>query len=176
MCAFDLDRMIELCSKSKFDVSKIQKNTLVSMCSHLNLLKPNNIDVSSKLLETADLNQILLVNRRNEKLTPQYKIQVAVTLKRMYGSKNMQLDLDMAPYLAQVKRTPARVEDYDYMTSLSRLVNHSAEILVKFQEDRLDWCADLAVYDAAMATVLHQLHQSSDSRTTSVDNVRFGLD
>ena len=153
-CAFDLERLRELGSKSKFDMSKIRKSTLISMCSHLNLLKRNNVKLSAKLVETADLNKILdsLVTRRQEKLTPQYKIQIASTLKRLYGGKNMQLD--MQPYLEKIKRTPVRVENFDYMHSLSKLINYSAEILMKFESQELNVSVDLAMYDAAVATVL----------------------
>lgn len=153
-CSSDLERLREIGSKSKFDMSKIRKATLISMCSHLNLLKRNDVKLSEQLVESADLNKILdsLVTRRKEKLTPQYKIQVAATLKRLYGGKNMQLD--MQPYLEKIKRTPARVENFDYMQSLSKLINYSAEILMKFESQELNVSVDLAMYDAALATVL----------------------
>ncbi|MGI4816403.1 MAG: tyrosine-type recombinase/integrase [Janthinobacterium lividum] len=92
-----------------------------------------------------------LVSTKNEKLSPEYKVQIAATLKRLYGSKNMQIN--MTPYLSQIKRKPANVESYEYMNGLKELIKKAAEILMQLHAQPT-LSDDVSLYDAALATIM----------------------
>ncbi|KAE9522041.1 hypothetical protein AGLY_017561 [Aphis glycines] len=149
----DFEDLIDLGATSKFDVSNIQKGTQNAMRSHLNLLRRNGVELSRNLVETSDINELLdgLKNTRDEKLSPVYKVQIAATLKRLYGAKTMQLD--MTPYLAQIKRRPSNMENSEYMDGLKELIKKSAEILMHLHEQPT-LSEDLSLYDAALATIM----------------------
>jgi len=84
----DFEYLVDLGVSSKFDVSNIQKGTQNAMRSHIKLLRRNSVELSRELVESEDMNTLLdsLVNTKNEKLSPEYKVQIAATLKRLYGS------------------------------------------------------------------------------------------
>jgi len=123
------------------------------MRSHIKLLRRNGVELSRELVDSEDMNTLLdsLLNTKNEQLSPEYKVQIAATLKRLYGSKSMQLN--MTPYLSQIKRKPAHMESYEHMKGLKELIKKSAEILMQLHTQPT-LSDDLSLYDVALATIM----------------------
>lgn len=68
--------------------------------SHLNPFQRIEVHLSREFVENININELLhsSVNSHNEKLSPEYKIQIAARLKCLY-CKNIQLDI-LSPLLS----------------------------------------------------------------------------
>lgn len=83
-----LDGLAAIGSTFVFDATRMQRSTMSSMRSHLNMFLRNNVRLTGALIESTDVNVLLdgLKDKRGKRLTAQYKLQIAATLKRLYGA------------------------------------------------------------------------------------------
>lgn len=161
----NLEDLANLGDVSKFDISKIRKTTQMSMRSHLNLIRYNGIDLTRDYVQRHDMNEMLdgLKTRKNEPLKSEYKVQIAATLKRLYGQE---MTIDVNVYRNDVLRNKPHAENYEMMEKIKKMIDYAAEYM-KTVESENSFGDRLASYEAALAVLMscatshriNELHQ-----------------
>lgn len=148
----NIEDLASLGDVSKFDISRIRKNTQTSMRSHLNLIRRNGIELTRDYVQKHDMNDTLdrLKTRKGEPLKSEYKIQIAATLKRLYGP-DMVIDVNV--YRNDVLRHKPHAENFEMMEKIKKLINHAAAF-VRNVENENAFATELASYEAALAILM----------------------
>lgn len=148
----DVGDLATLGDVSMFDASKIRKTTQLSMRSHLNLLRYNNISLTREHVQSNDMNKMLdgLKTRKGDLLKPEYKIQIAATLKRLYGD-NMAIDVNV--YRNDILRRKPHAENFQMMEKIKLLINHAAQFIRNVEKNK-SFGPDLTSYEASLAILM----------------------
>lgn len=168
----NLEDLANLGDVSKFDISKIRKTTQMSMRSHLNLIRYNGISLTRDYVQRHDMNEMLdgLKTRKREPLKAEYKVQIAATLKRLYG-QDMTIDVNV--YRNDVLRNKPHAENYEMMEKIKKMIDHAAEYMrnVEFENSFGD---RLASYEAALAVLMScaTSHRINELHQLTIQNLK----
>lgn len=168
----NLEDLANLGDVSKFDISRIRKSTQMSMRSHLNLIRYNGINLTRDYVQNNDMNDMLdtLKTRKGEFLKPEYKVQVAATLRRLYGTE---MSIDVNAYRNDVQRNKPHAENYDMMEKIKKMINHAAAYM-RTVESENSFGNSLTSYEAALAVLMScaTSHRINELHQLTIQNLK----
>lgn len=124
--------------------------TIRSAISHVKLLQANNISISTKSF-LAGTNRLLdsLKNRKGETLSLGYKIQLGVTIKRMFPES----DVDINVYKEKTNSLKtSRASNVNFMSKVKRLLQEASLYLGTINPSEI--INDIGMYDTCTAIVI----------------------
>lgn len=130
--------------------AQISTKTYKSQQSHLRLFKRNNINVLDEdndyFMVNANQKLDRLVDKKGQRLKLGYKIQLAMTIKRLFPLS----DISIKKYKLIVKNEP-KFYSVDFVEKLKQMMNHASAYL-RDRYANADF--DVTFYDVALAIML----------------------
>lgn len=156
----DLDAILALGKESSRAFNEYTDSTKRSMISHLKLLnKYNNVAITREALLSNPAELLKnLVDRRGDKLNPNYQRQIAMTIKRLFPEDN----IDLRKFINKTNATTSssshddgtkRFSNDGFISQAKKIVEHSMEQLKEIEKN-WPFELDVGMFDTYLAILL----------------------
>lgn len=140
--------LLDLGAVSSIDLAKLSDSTITSMLSHIRTLQRNHVGIDFESLTTNTVSVLdKLKDTHGKPLNRAYKRQIAMTIKRLYPS----VDINIKPFSKHEQKATTRLMSGDFVRVIGELVTRSTKVIRSaYTED----IADLAIYDTCLTIIL----------------------
>lgn len=139
-----MDRLNDLGQRSTVNKQILCAATIKSMRSHVNLFEINNKPLSKDFITATNVVKLIneLKDKKGNPISTAYKIQIAATLKHLYG-----ITIKTKKWTSEMKKPKAR--STEFMKTIEQYVIFAAKAIVNIQT--LD---DITLYDTCITIII----------------------